>query len=820
MNGLAEELLREIRHAARLLAQSPSFTAAAVLSLAIGIGATTAVFSVADGTLLHPLPYANSDQLMAVHGTSPAAAKDSVSYPNFLDWRARSRAFEVLAAWHLEMFTLAGDQVGERVIGGRVSSSYFSALRVTALVGRTFAAEEDQPGGPRVVLIGESLWRRRFDADPKVVGAPITLDDEPYTVIGVIPSHVGVGVIPRLYNDVFVPLGQNDDPVFWSRHAHTISVIGRLRPGMGRIQAQAEMTTIAAALAVAFPDANSGQGVSVVLLADDLIGDVRPTILLLLSAVAFVWLIGCTNVTNLMLARNARRTEEFATRLAVGASRWRLIRQALVESTCLAGTGAVAGLVFAAWATHAALAVLPSALPDVVTVEINGRVLLVAAVASLVSGLICGIVPAIRATRLDVSQGLRHSQRTLAGHTNRSQRVFLVAQLAMTVTLMTGTGLLTRSLVQLWSVDPGFDPTNVVTFMSGLPRERARQPEQVRAAIGLITERLTAVPLVQAASGVVGALPYTGNNNAVDFWRADSPEPTGSDAPLALFSAVGSEYFRAMQIPIRMGRGFAGHDSSESPRVAIIDTAFAETVFSGEDPLGQRLRIDPVDEPVEVVGVVGAVKHWGLDGRTGGNGARVHIYVPMAQLPDSLTPLAATAFSVVVRTPAASTEMLDTLRKALLEFNDGQTLIRGMGMEDGVARSLADRRFTLALLGTFAVLGLALSIVGVYGVASYLATLRTREIGVRLALGAQRRDIGVILLAPMGTVVLMGIAAGLLASMGVTHLIASLLFGVSSTDPLTLGAVAGLLTLIASIALLLPLRRAWRVNPVVALRPE
>ena len=408
----------------------------------------------------------------------------------------------------------------------------------------------------------------------------------------------------------------------------------------------------------------------------------------------------------------------------------------------------------------------------------------------------------------------------MAFHAHGVQRAFLVAQLALAVTLMAGAGLLTRSLAGLWGVDPGFDPRGVVTFMSGLPREGAGHPEQVRTAIGQIAERLAAVPHAQAASGVFGALPYTGNNNAVDFWRADSPRPAGSDAPLALFSAVGPDYFRAMSIAIRRGRGFAGHDTSQSPRVAIIDDAFAASVFPGEDPLGQRLRLDRVDEPVEVVGVVGAVKHWGLDGRIAGNGARVQVYVPMTQLPDSLAPLAATAFSVVVRTSTTSAEMLGTLRAALRELGSGHVMVNGTGLEAGVARSLADRRFALVLLGAFALLGLTLAVVGVYGLASYLGTGRTREFGVRMALGAQRRDIALALLVPIGRVVLAGIVLGLLASVGVTRLIAGMLFGVSPTDPGTLGSVAGLLALVALVASSVPVRRAWRVDPVVALRHE
>ena len=533
-----------------------------------------------------------------------------------------------------------------------------------------------------------------------------------------------------------------------------------------------------------------------------------------------MWLIACANVTNLMLARFSHRAPEFATRLALGASRWRILRQALAESMCLAGAGALAGILLATWGTRAALRVLPSALPDIVSVELNWRVLLAAVAATLVSAVVCGAVPAVRATRSNESHALRHSQRAVAFHAHGVQRAFLVAQLALALTLMAGAGLLTRSLTGLWRVDPGFEPQGVVTFMSGLPKEKAGHPEQVRTAIGQIAERLAAVPHAQAASGVFGALPYTGNNNAVDFWRDGAPPPAGSDAPLALFSAVGPDYFRAMGIAMRRGRGFGVHDTSQSLRVAIIDEAFAASVFPGEDPLGQRIRLDRVDEPVEVVGVAGAVKHWGLDGRIAGNGARVHVYVPMTQLPDTLAPLAATAFSLVVRTSTGSAEMLGSLHAALRELGSGHVMVNGTGLEASVARSLADRRFALALLATFALLGLALAVVGVYGLASYLGTGRTRELGVRIALGAQRRDIAVALLAPMGKVVLAGIVLGVVASLGFTRLIASLLFAVSPTDPSTLGAVAGLLALAALMALSVPVRRAWRVDPVVALRHE
>ena len=553
------------------------------------------------------------------------------------------------------------------------------------------------------------------------------------------------------------------------------------------------MDTIAGSLAAAYPEANKGVGVNLVPLKEDLVGDLQPRLVLLLAAVTFVWLIACANVSNLILARFTRRSQEFAVRAALGAGRARILRQAITESVCLAFAGGAVGVLLAAWGTRAALSLIPSALPDIVNVGMNGRVLLVAAAAALVSGLACAVVPAFRATRPNLNQGLQQSGRAGSSRRHRAQHAFLVTQVALTVTLLVGAGLMARSLARVWSVDPGFDPHGVVTFMTGLPQERAGDPERIRMTVRQIAERLAAVPGVQAASAVFGALPYTGNNNAVDFWRAGEPKPVGSDAPLALFSAVGPDYFRAMGIALRQGRAFAPHDTSQSMRVAIVDEVFAESVFSGQDPIGQRIHLDPINEPVEVIGVVRPVKHWGLDA-DGNTRTRLQVYVPDAQLHDSLAPLAASGFSVVVRSSRPTAEVLGSLRAALREYDSGQVMINETTMEEGIARSLAGRRFSLILLATFALLALVLATVGIYGLASYLATERTQEIGVRMALGAQHRDIVHALLEPVGRVAAIGIALGLLASLGVTRLAAGMLFNLSPADPVSLGSVAVLLS--------------------------
>jgi predicted permease len=647
----------------------------------------------------------------------------------------------------------------------------------------------------------------------------VTLDNTPHTVLGVLPGHVGVGVIPRLYNDVFLPIGQNNDVLFLSRHVHNAAAIGRLRPDVALDEARAETVAIASALESAYPDANKGVGVNLVPVREDLVGDVRPTLVLLLGAVSFVMLIACANVSNLMLARFTGRNHEFAVRAALGASRMRILRQTATESLCLAFAGGAIGIVLAAWGTRGALRVIPSALPDIVNVGVNARVLLVAAAAALVSGLACASIPAIRVTRSTLVARLEQSGSRSSVRSHRAQHAFLATQLALTMMLLVGAGLMTRSLAHAWRVDPGFDPRGVVTFMTGLAADRGADPARVRLTIREIAERLAAVAGVEGASAVFGALPYTVNNNAVDFWRHEEPKPVGSDAPLTLYSAVGPEYFRVMRIPLLKGREFGPHDTSESPRVAIIDEAFAASVFPGQDPIGERVHLDGTHDPLEIIGVVGHVKHWGLDVSVTDR-AQHHVYVPDAQLPDDLTPLAAKTFSVIVRSSRSTGEVLGSLRAALREYDNGQVMIGETHMEDGIARSLSGRRFSLLLIGTFAFLALVLSAVGVSGIASYLATERAREIGVRIALGARHGDVVRALLGSIGRAAVTGVALGVLASLGLARLIEGMLFNVSPADPATLIVGVVLLACVTLVASYLPARRMLRVDPLANLRHE
>jgi predicted permease len=811
-----KETAREVRYALRALTRNRSFTVAAVLSLGLGIGSSVAMFSVVDAAFLNPLPYDEPERLIAVYGTSPKSRTNSVSYPNYRDWRDRIRTVDDIAAWHLEMFTLTGRIQAERLIGGRVSAGYFKVLRVQPLLGRTFNDQEDRIGGPPVVLLGENLWRRTFAADPTIVGEIVTLNNEPHTVIGVIPEHVGVGVIARLYNDLFLPIGQNDDQMFLSRHVNAMNVIGRLRPGVDLAEVRADFEMTARSLEIAYPEANKGVGVNVEPLEEALVGDLRPTLALLVASVALMLLIACANVSNLILARFTGRAHEFALRSSLGASRARVLAYALGETLCLATIGATMGVALAIWGTRAALSVIPSGLPDIVNVGINMRVLLVAATATLGTALVCAVVPALRVARPELGEMLLPVRRSGSARQHRAQHVFLVTQIALTLILLVGAGLMTRSLARLWRVDPGFDPRGVITFMTGLTD--AVEPARVRAAFGQIADQLATVPGVEATSAVFGALPYTGNNNAVDFWLAGEPEPEGSDALLTLYSAVGPHHFRAMGIPLLKGRTFGIHDTSTSARVAIVDDAFARSVFQDRDPIGQRIHLDS-DEPVEVVGVVGHVKHWGLD-PVRPSGAKVQVYVPSDQLPAELVPMAARAFSVVVRSSRPPAEIVSALRAALRTIDSGQAMNNEGTMEGGLARSLASRRFSLILIATFAVLALVLSSVGIYGLTSYLVSERTAEIGVRMALGARRGDIVVAVFGSVGRVTALGIALGLVASVAASRFIAGMLFETSPTDLVTLAGVAVTLASVALAASYWPARRALTVDPIVALRND
>jgi predicted permease len=813
-------VIQDLRYALRALRKNPGFTAVAVFTLALGIGANTAIYSVIDGVLLHPIPFPDSDRLVALYQTSlQVGDRNAVSYPNLLDWQRDTHMFEAIAGWRSDLFALTGHGQPENLMGGMVSADFFSVLRVQPLLGRTFTREEDQLHAPGVVLLGEDFWRRRFAADPRMIGQDLTLNGRDYAVIGVVPSSVRLQrVNDSFLNDVFFPIGQYDDKLFYDRGVgNGTTGLGRLKAGVTLAEAQAEMDTIMKDLANAYPK-NRGKGVRLIPLRENVVGNLEPAIFALGGAVGFVLLIACTNVANLALARSTGRSQEFGVRIALGAGRSRLIRQLLTESAFLSISGGAVGVLLASWSTDAALSVLPSALPAISRVEINSRVLLFAFAVSVVTGILFGLVPAVKAAGSDLHDMLKQGGRGAVTGRHHTQSVLIVAEVALTLVLLVGAGLMIRSLGRLWSVNPGFDPQGILTFYTSLSPERASSPEKVRAALREINDRLAALPGVESASVDIGALPFTGSTT-MDFSSEDDPKPLTYQRE-AIFYAVGPDHFKTMRIPLVRGRSFTRQDDAKSPPVVIIDEELARSVFPGQNPIGKHIDTGFLsDKPAEIVGVSGHVKHSGLDSDAT-TLVRSQFYTPYMQLPDSVMPLAANGITAIVRSHVAPAVLLDSIRKELEEFDNGRAIHSERLMTDIIAASLASRRFSLIILGAFAATALVLSVVGIYGVVSYFVSRRTREIGLRMALGAKQEDIFYAVLGNGGKLAGIGVLLGLLASVALTRLMSSLLFNLSPTDPVTFGVSTAVLLTSALLACYLPARRAVRVDPMAALREE
>jgi predicted permease len=813
-------IAQDVRYAARSLRRSPGFTAVVVVTLALGIGGTTAVFSVLDATLLNPVPLPDPDRLVLVYSTNANGDRNSISYLNYLDWRARARSFDQLAAFRGVSLTLTGEGLPERLVGTMASANFFEALGIQPLFGRTFRAAEDHRGSSGVAILGEGFWRRRFAAHPDAIGRKLTLNGRDYTVIGVMPERARLIRDGVFLNDVVIPIGQTDDPLFYDRGVNNGTVgFGRLARRVSLEQARAEMDTIARTLAAAFPADNAGVGTFVLSLKDDLLGGRESTLLALFAAVGFVLLIACTNVANLLLARGARRSHEFAIRAALGAGQHRLIQQQLVESCLVVGIGGICGLLLALVGTGAVLRVLPAALSMLTEPAIDMRALAFTAVVSLMCGILVGLVPAIRAIRAKLQPSLVQAGRGIASRRSFAQRTLIVSEVALTVVLLAATGLLIRSLTRLWAVDPGFDANNVIVFSTGLSPERAATPDDIRNSMRQLGDRMAAVPGVESASVEIGVLPFGNGSTDFGFWPASEPQPRNDEMQEALFYGVGPEYLDVMRIPLRRGRAFTRRDDTRAPRVALVDEEFARRVFPGRDAVGERIRLGFVNEPIEIVGVVGHVKHWGLD-RDDTARMRAQLYMPYMQLADVVAPLIPNNINVVVRSGIRLGALIPVLRREVASFDNTQTIGNEQSLIDLIARSMATRRLSLFVLGSFAALALFLACVGIYGVVSYLTSQRTSEIGVRMALGARPWDVLLMVLAHGQRLAGLGIAFGLLAAAGLTRFLSNLLYGVSAIDPITFGTVSVLLIVVVLVACYVPARRAARVDPIVALRAE
>jgi predicted permease len=813
-------LLQDLRYGLRMLAKSPGFTAVAVLTLALGIGANTALFSVVNGVLLNPFPYPQPDRLVALYSRTPESLRWSIPYPNFLDWVRENHSFSALAGYRADGFDLTGVGEPERLRAEMVSATFFSLLGVRPAIGRTFLPEEDQAGAAPVALISDGLWKRKFGAAPDAVGKTLTLNGVPYTIVGVIPADFHYTGNNFQLSDVYVPIGHWNHPVFRDRKAGMgMDAVGRLKPGVTFEQAKADMDALGQHLAEEYPEADKGTGITLVPLKQNVVGDIQPFLLLLLAAVGFVLLIACVNVANLLLARSTARIHEFAIRTALGANRARVVRQLLTESILLALAGGSVGLLLASWGTRAALRVLPEALPRGEQVHLDGHVLLFTLAASLLAGILFGLAPGLKTSQTDLHETLKEGGRGSSGARHRAQRVFVAAEMALALVLLAGAGLMIRSLAKLWSVDPGFDPHHVVTFRVSFPRAAGSNPDAARAAWRQLQDQVRAVPGVQSASLTISALPMAGDSE-FRFWLEGQPKPASQgEMKQATFYTVQPDYLKAMGIPLLRGRFLSSQDAEHSPLVTVIDERFAELYFGDQDPIGKHINFDMMNAAAEIVGVVGHVKQWGLDADATSS-IQAQCYFQVMQIPDQFVPLLIGYTGVVVRTAGSPLAQVGSIRHALNQTNSEQVMYNVRTMDGIVAESLAARRFSMVLLGIFAALAVVMSCVGIYGVVSYLASQRTHEIGVRMALGAERRDVLLMVLGEGAKMALLGVAIGLVVAFGLTRLMANLLFGVSAHDPLTFAGVAGLLILVALAACYLPARRATKVDPMVALRYE
>jgi predicted permease len=812
-----ENLLQDLRYGARTLRKSPGFAAVAILTLALGIGVNTALFSVVNGVLLNPLPYPQPNQLVELWWDRTPGQHSSVPYLNFLDWRKESTAFSAVGGYLQDNVIVTGAGEPERVDGVKISANFFDLLGVKPLLGRSFRPEEDQVGAGPVALIGDGLWKSKFGSSADVLSKSITVDGTSYRIVGVVPEKSPIYTTA----DVFTPLGQFNEEPFRDRRASLGTVgIARMKPSVTLAQARGDMDSVARNLAAEYPDANKGTSIFVNSLKEDITGAIAPMLYMLLGAVGFVLLIACANVANLLLARSAARSREFAIRVALGATRRRIVRQLLTESMLLSAAGGALGLLFAAWATKTALAVIPETVPRTNEIGVDGRVLFFALAVSILVGIVFGVAPALKTSQPDLQRSLKEGGRGSSGTRARTQNIFVAVEMALAVVLLAGAGLMVRSLVGLANVNPGFDPQHVMEFGVSPSAARVTTPAHIRETYREITARFEVVPGVAAVSPLVGALPLTGDS-LVGFWITGQPKPSSAkDMTRAQWYATAPDYLKAMGIPLQRGRFLSAEDTETTPFVVVIDDGFARSYFPGENPIGKRLNISIIDvEGAEIVGVVGHVKHAGL-GATGILDQRGQLYFAISQLPDRVLPLVGRACTFVVRAAGTPQAVSESLRAASQQFDSKQVLYEFQTMTKVVSDSIAAQRFTMILLGVFAALALLLSAVGIFGVISYVTGQRTQEIGIRVAMGAQRGDVLRLVLGHGMRVALLGVAIGLAAALGLTRLIASQLYGVSANDPLTFAGVAALLTCVALAACYVPARRAMRVDPMVALRYE
>ena len=809
-----EDLAQDLRYALRTLRQRPGFAAVTLGTLALGIGATTVMFTIINGVLLKPLSYPEPERLVMLHGqTEKYGYLWGNSYPDFLDYQRASRTLAI-AAWSFGGGTVSEPGEAEYVQSRHISSALFSVFGVALARGRTFTPEEDRPGAAPVAIISYGLWQRRYAGSLGTIGKPLVLDGKPYTVVGIAPANF----LLEGEADVFTPLGQETEPRMQNREAFFVRVLGRIRPGVGLAKAQAELALISLNLAKQYPKSNVGRGTVAHPLRRDVVGNVQSTLWLLLGAVSLVLLIACVNVASLMLARAVSRERELAMRVALGASRGRLMRQCLTESAVLGLLGGAFGVLLAAVGIRPFVLLWPGILPRAQEVHLDWHVLLFAAGASLASGLLFGLAPAMRAPARDLEQTLRAGARTVTGSSRHLHGVFVMSEIALAVVLLVAAGILGRAVLRLSSLDPGLNIHNVFAARVALTPGVLQSPGKMRSAWQDVLDRTRRVPGVQSVA-LTDVVPMREGLNELPYSTTAAPTPQ-SQMPVAVASGVTPDYLQAIGIPLRAGRFIDDHDRLGTEPVIVIDEVLAQHAFPQRGAIGQRLWVQALSgAPVRVVGIVGHVRHFGLaddDQAT----VRDQIYYPFAQVPDPLMPLFSTFMSVVVRTSIPALNVVEPVRHGLRGAGADQILYDVRSLEQLASGSLARQRFLMMLFGVFAGLALLLACIGIYGVLAYVMSQRIPEIGLRMALGATARDVVRMVLRQSLRMISMGVGVGLTAALAAARVLERVITGVRSMEPLTFAAMICVLVVAALIASFVPARRASQIDPISALRQE
>jgi putative ABC transport system permease protein len=809
-----ETLWQDLRYAVRILSKSPAFTAVAVITLALGIGANTAIFSVVNGVLLRPLSFPDSDRLMLIFETTPEFSQNSVAYLNYLDWRKENRSFTDMGTFRGDDFNFTGAGEPEHLKGKYVSASLFPVLGVSPILGRNFLPEEDRQGAGCAVMLSYSFWKRRFAADPNILGKTLTLSAASCAVVGVLPRDFRFHEEARVY----VPIEQWNAFELRSRESHPgLGVIGRLKPGVTMSATQAEMTSISGAIARRYPMTNAGHGAKVVRMKDDMVGYIRPTLLLLAGAVGFVLIIACANVANLLLSRATARKREFAIRAALGAGRGRVVRQLLTESVLLSLGAAMIGLLLARWGTSFVLAAAPDSLPRSEEIAIDPFVLLFTLAVSILTGVLFGLAPAFHGANDNPQESLKEGARGAGGGRHRTEGIFVAVEVGLAVILLAGAGLMMQSIWRLWQVDPGFNTRNLLTAQVAVSPQVMASPPAIRLAYRQMLGRVVAIPGIQWAA-VTMVVPLSERDNEIGFWEGVGPQPAPGGMTPAMFYIVTRDYLKVMQIPLQRGRFLTDRDNVASPPVVVVDDVLARHVFPSQDPVGRQISLQVLG-PVQIVGVVGHVKHWGLDSDDTAK-IRDQIYFPFLQVPDKSMSEVVTGLTLALRTGPEPMSLVSAVRAQVAGPTQDQPIYTVRTMEQIIAGSLAERRFAMLGLVIFAATALLLAAVGIHGVMSYAVSRRTHELGIRAALGASRREIVWLVLYQGMRPAVIGMTGGLISAFALTHLMSGLLYGVRPADPATLATVTVFLGGIALAACYVPARRATRVDPLVALRHE